>query len=286
MVPRSHQYRKNPEFNGLEAFVWEYLNQIGMTIPQIEKSENRKYAGDRGQQESKDEPIWHNKAGLDDFVARSLNLRLDDYGRDKSTNPLYKAIANEISGLRKDRILIDWQKVKRRSTGMGVWRLDKKEILGFAHKRVKEEMENRNYYSSGTQQMIFVRQKQNVFREELLNEYSRCVFCGFRLPRYLVGAHIVPYNIMRVKDAENSMNPTNGLLLCKMCDTAFEYGSITVEEDLGIEVSEHLKEEPSVQAKSWVNLIDSEIRLGKDPAYPPAPKYLKWKKKLVQKARV
>lgn len=29
------------------------------------------------------------------------------------------------------------------------------------------------------------------------------------------------------------MNPTNGLLLCRMHDAAFEKGAITVAEDLG-----------------------------------------------------
>ncbi len=282
MEPKPHQYRKNPEFKGLEAFVWEYLNQIGSTIPQIEKGKDRTHGGDPGQRKSGNEPIWHTKAGLDEFVARSLNLRLEDYGADKSANPLYKAIANEISNLRKNDILIDWKKVKKSNTGMGVWRLDKTRIEEYARDRVEEEMGSRNYYSVGLSHIIFVRQKQNAFRAELLREYYRCVFCAFKLADYLIGAHIVPYSVMRKEDAENSMNPANGLLLCRMCDAAFELGSITVNEDLSIEVSEYLKEQTACYAKSWIRSIGTEITLKKNPRHQPDPKYLKWKKELIR----
>ena len=97
----------------------------------------------------------------------------------------------------------------------------------------------------------------------------------------MIGAHIVPYFEMRRRDADNSMNPVNGLLLCKLCDVAFERGSITVEEDLGIVISEYLQEQNNPAIKSWIDFIHPEIRLKKNAKYPPDPRYLKWKRKLL-----
>ncbi len=283
-MSKPHQYVVNPEFNDLQKFVWEGLNQIGRPISQIKTDGKKGMKGDYTNQEFKEKPIWHNKSNLDEFVARSLDLNLDDYGKDKGKNKLYKAIANEVGRLRRKGIIIDWRHISSKDTGMGVWRLDKTKLNTFVYKHTKKEIKNNNYHCSGSLSMIFVRQKQNAFRSELLYEYNnKCVFCGFRLPEYLIGAHIVPYFEMKRKDADNSMNPVNGLLLCKLCDVAFERGSITVEEDLGIVISEYLQEQNNPAIKSWINFIHPEIHLKKNARYPPDPRYLKWKKKIIGK---
>ncbi len=270
---KPHEYRVYPEFNGLEKYIWEGLNRIGRPISHITKT--RKNIKD------KNKPIWHDKPGLDEFVARSMGLNMDKYGKDKSSNALYKAIANEISILRKDGILIDWRRIPVQNKGVGVWHLDKTKLENFVMNNAKYEMKNKNFYSNGSYTMVFVRQKQHVFRSELLKEYQKCVFCGFKLTEYMNGAHIVPYSIMRIDDPANAMNPTNGLLLCKLCDVAFEYGSIMVEDDLGIEISDYLKDQRDPVIKSWIDIINQEIYLKNNPKYPPDPKYLKWKRDLV-----
>ncbi len=284
-MKRSRAYRKHPEFRGLEGFVWEYLNQIGRPISDIKKGGQKGVVKNSFHEKLKEKPIWHNKSSLDSFVARSLNLRLEDYGPDLSRNILYKEIANEVGRLRSAKILIDWRHIPgRKNTGMGVWRLDKTKLEQFAYEHVKDEMTQRNFHSSGLSTMVFVRQKQNVFRSELLNQYKKCVFCGFRLDEYMIGAHIVPYSHMRITDADNSMNPTNGLLLCRLCDVAFERGSITVEEDFGIDVWSYLREQSAPAIKSWVDHIGSEIRIQADAQYPPDPKYLRLKRELLEHA--
>ncbi len=280
--PPLHKYKKNPEFNGLEVHVWEYLNQIGRTIPQIQEGGKGTSQGDQANRELQHAPIWHNKAMLDDYVAGSLGRRIDDYGTDKGRNPLYKAVANEVANLRKSGILIDWRRVKGGSTGMGVWRLDKTRLARFARDRFAAEMRNRDYHASGEQSTVYVRYKQRAFRAELLREYGRCVFCGFRLTEYMTGAHIVPYSVMRVEEAANAMNPVNGLLLCKLCDIAFERGSITVGEDLGIEVSDRLRDQTVRAVRSWVGLIQPEIRVDENARYRPDARYIRWKNRLVR----
>ncbi len=282
-MKRSRTYTRHPEFRGLEGFVWEYLNQIGRPISDIKKAGQRGLVKNPDHKKFKEKPIWHNKSSLDSFVARSLNLKLEDYGTDPSKNILYKEIANEVGRLRSAKILIDWHRIPgRKNTGMGVWRLDKTKLEQFAHKHVKDEMTQKNFHSSGLSTMVFVRQKQNIFRTELLNEYQKCVFCGFKLKEFMTGAHIVPYSIMRTSDANNSMNPSNGLLLCKLCDVAFEHGSIVVEDDFRILISNYLRKRRTSTIKSWIDLINPKIDIKDTAKYPPTPKYLKWKRKLVE----
>ncbi len=281
MLPK-HNYIKNPEFDGLETFVWDGLNQIGKTIPRINDKLLENENIDSSKRKEGCQPIWHNKSDLDEFVADSLNLNMDDYGRDLSKNSLYKAIANEVRVLRRRKILIDWDPKKAKNFRPGVWRLDKTRLTSFVQTHVKEEMKNKNYHSDGLPYTVYVRQKQNIFRKELLMEYKKCVFCGFKLCEYMTAAHIVPYSVMRKEEPTNSMNPTNGLLLCKLCDVAFEYGSIKVQSDLHIEISDSLKEENVPVVKSWIDSVSSDITIKKNARYPPDPKYLKWKKRLVE----
>ncbi len=281
-MSRARKYTRHPEFAGLEEFVWEGLNRIGRPITQIESDQKRTIAGDPIHSKFKDRPIWHTKAELDRFVADGLCLKFDDYGKNKSENALYKEIANEVGRLRRAKILVDWRHLDKKNTGMGVWHLDKTKLEQYAANRFRREIKNKNFHSKGEMCVVFVRQKQNAFREELFREYGKCVLCGFKIPEYMIGAHIVPYAVMRVKDASNSMNPSNGLLLCRFCDVAFERGSITIEEDYGIEVSDHLRDQGSSIVKSWLKPIPSELYIRPNAKYPPNPAYLKWKMKLLR----
>ncbi len=279
---KPHKYTKHPEFTGLERFVWEGLNEIGMSISKIENYEKRKILDNPKHKELKDNPIWHTKPWLDEFVAMKLNLKLEDYGSDKEKNELYKAIANVVGELRRKDVLIDWRVIKKSNTGMGIWRLDKTKLDKFVYSKVSQEIKEKNFHSKGEMSMVYVRQKQNAFREELFKEYSKCAFCGFKIPEYMIGAHIVPYSTMRIEEAENAMNPSNGLLLCRFCDVAFEKGSIMLESDLGITVSEYLRDQRERIVKSWLEHIPEELKIKETARYPPEPKYLKWKKRLLE----
>ena len=280
-MSKPHDYRINPEFTNLEKFVWEGLNDIGKTIPQIEKQKGKTISGKSAHKKSMAKPIWHTKSDLDEYVTRGLGLRLEDYGSDLGKNPLYKAIANEVGKLRRAGILIDWRRDKTRNTGMGLWRLDKTKLDVFVYRRANQEIKNENFHSTGRISTVFARQKQNAFRDRLFVEYGQCAFCKFKLPDYMIGAHIVPYSVMSKEDAANAMNPANGLLLCRFCDVAFEKGSIRLESDLGIIISDYLTEKRNSIVKSWLESIPAQMLIKQDAKYPPDPKYLKWKKRLL-----
>ena len=271
---------RHPEFKGIKEHVWEGLNQFGQSIPVIESYDGKIILGDSKNQKSKNKPIWHNKRSLDNFVASQLGLNIKDYGPDMSKNALYKQVANEISTLRKAKILIDWKYQPKRNTGMGVWRLDKSKLDTYVQKKAIIEMRNRNYGASGSFTCIWTRNKQSIFKATLEQQYEKCAFCKFRLKHHMVGAHIVPYSIMVKEEPNNSMNPTNGLLLCKLCDIAFERGSITVQKDMGIIVSDYLHDQRHDTIKSWIKSVQPEIILPKDTIYHPDPRYLQWKQKL------
>lgn len=276
-----HVYSKNPEFNGLEEHVWEYLNNIGQSIPAIETRHGKKYGGASDQLNFRASSIWHNKTDLDVYVAKKLGLNLDAYGQ-KSENKLYKATANAIRDLRRRNILIDWGHTGKSHSGVGMWRLDKTKLDKFVANTAKDEIKapRPNFHAHGDARTVYVRTKQNMFKKALLSEYCRCALCGFGLEKYMIGAHIYPYSKMRDREPKNAMNPSNGLLLCRMCDVAFEWCNITVEPDLGVEVSDALADDRNETMRKWIGSIVPQIKVRKNAKYPPNPKYLRWKRDL------
>ena len=280
-MPRTRQYRKHAEFNGINELVIEYLTQKnGMSISELVESGSRHTEGSQDNEPDRDKQIWYNKAGLDKFVARSLNVKMEDYGKADHRNPFYRAIVDSITDLRQNGVLIDWKTIKS-NTGIGIWRIDPNKIDAYARNQAEIEMLNRNYWSKCLETTLLVRQKQEIFRQRLLNMYAKCLFCGFIDQRYMVGAHIVPYSVMREEEPQNSMNPGNGLRLCKLCDTAFEKGHIMVENNFGIEVKPFLTNNDDPAVKSWINFIPDKLRIEHGAKYKPDSKYLEWKRELL-----
>ncbi len=126
--------------------------------------------------------------------------------------------------------------------------------------------------------------KQNWFRQKLLEKYNhKCAFCGFGIDNYLKGSHIVPFKIMQVKEPINTMNPTNGILLCALCDIAFEKGDIMVDGKFEIIGNEELQN-LSVNNEaitSWISNIQDKLPINSTSKFNPNPKFLKWKMELV-----
>jgi predicted restriction endonuclease len=84
---------------------------------------------------------------------------------------------------------------------------------------------------------VEVRKKQHIFRRMVLSSYSSvCCMSGLSEPRLLVASHIVPWK----DDAENRLNPTNGLCLSMLHDKAFDIGLLTVNPDYRIAVSSEI----------------------------------------------
>ena len=271
---------RHARFPGLGEAVWEYLNQAGSTV--VDLGSAKAIDADPINQDYLDRPVWHNKTNLDRYVANKLGLDFESYGKNKHANPLYTATVSEISSLRKAGTIIDLNP-SASNLQMGIWRIsDKIKVERHEKESADIEMESGNFYSSGRLQSVFVRQKQRKFRAILLKQYGKCLFCKFALEPWMRGAHIVPYKIIRHKDPKHSMHPSNGLLLCSMCDIAFEYGYITADEDYTIRIKEYLLRQDNATTRTWVKSIRKKMQIKVESTqYPPAPKYLKEKAKLL-----
>jgi len=148
----------------------------------------------------------------------------------------------------------------------------------------KDQILQKDFSAQGSETTTFVRAKQQVFRTILLEEYDgKCAFCGFGIEEYLNAAHIVPFKIMQKEDQMNSMHPSNGLLLCRLCDIAFENGDIIVQKD-EIRPTENLikKAQDNQSAKRWLSQLKKKLEIKNGTKYPPDEKYFTWKVKLLQ----
>ena len=154
-----------------------------------------------------------------------------------------------------------------------------------AYDYVKNQSERNDYSSTGSARTVLTRAKTKFFRDSLLNEYGKkCVFCRFGIESYLIGAHIVPVGTMRVEDPENAMNPSDGLLLCRYCDKAFEDGDVRVNTDYEILKTDALKQaaQSDSSVNSWLSQIQDKITISENSRFKPAEKYLKRKLELVE----
>jgi len=160
--------------------------------------------------------------------------------------------------------------------------------------KITRQIEKKDYSSKGKETTVKVRRFGDYFKRMLMIQYdSRCAFCNMGTFSHsggaqpLVGAHIVPKAVMDKYDPKNAMNPVDGLLLCELCDIAFEYGHITVDAKYRISISNNLRQKANEKAnkvlKSWIKNIRKKISLKKNSPHNPKTKYLKKKMKLIKK---
>lgn len=274
----ARQYRKHPELQGIGESVMRYLNRPGDRISDARRSVDPRNL------DFLDKPVWHNKTDLDIFVAKELGLNIEDYSYDQSGgkhgNSFYNATVGVIRDLRVNGVIVDLL-TDVPNTQKGVWRLNTVDAARFEEEMASGQMAVGNFHCRGEEGTTFVRSKQGVFKRILLEQYGYCLFCRFDLQRWMIGAHIVPFSVMRIKDPDNSMNPANGLLLCKLCDVAFEYGYILVEEDYGVTITDRLRENRNPAVRGWVERIVPEMRIDDGVEYRPGAEYLKRKKRIV-----
>lgn len=120
---------------------------------------------------------------------------------------------------------------------------------------------------------VEIRRKQYIFRRMVLSSYSGvCCISGLSEPRLLVASHIVPWK----SDAENRLNPRNGLCLSSLHDKAFDLGLLTVYPDYRIAVSPEiskLTKDPFIQ-DALVSFHGKPITLPEK--FHPSKVFLEW----------
>jgi len=242
-----------------------------------------------------------------------LETKFDENGNwiytDYNFREKYKSYLNEIEGLKKcyrDRIPIGViyspKPASNKILGLGI--IDKIKEYSFhvvpltkysetendklSDKFVEKQFETGDYSSLGGERSYLGRKKQSQFKKILLKMYGgKCLFCGFYRQPYLIGSHIVPVKIMRKEDDKNSMHPENGLLLCRLCDTAFENGDITLDEKYNIAIFEKLQAHVKIDkiAHRWIESVHNELLKDEISKLKPGKKFIKRKLELLKKAR-
>jgi putative restriction endonuclease len=106
--------------------------------------------------------------------------------------------------------------------------------------KYKEDLsEIDNYVGETKIRYVKTRVNQHLFRSIVLNIYDeKCAFTGINIKPLLIASHIKPW----AADAENRLNPSNGICLNTLHDKAFDKGLIGIDLDYKIVFSNYLKE--------------------------------------------
>jgi len=125
-------------------------------------------------------------------------------------------------------------------------------------------------YSATENTVISRRRRQHErFATEVKKNYGMaCAMCGIAERDFLVAGHIVAW----AEDAQNRLNPANGICLCVLHDRAFERGYLLLDDAL------HIRMNPRVDAGSQLahqlRAVEGQ-RLRVPVKHPPAPEFLR-----------
>lgn len=100
----------------------------------------------------------------------------------------------------------------------------------------ENKLKNITKFPKGKERDSIVKSRvnQNFFRMVVLTSYqNKCCITGLPIAFLLNASHIVPWSI----DANNRLNPRNGLCLNALHDKAFDSGLITIKPDYTIDIS-------------------------------------------------
>jgi putative restriction endonuclease len=120
---------------------------------------------------------------------------------------------------------------------------------------------------------VKTRVNQNVFRQIVIANYSgKCAVSGIDIPDLLVASHIIPWS----KNAEERLNPENGICLSPLYDRAYDKGYIAINERFEILLSSALKKKTheGYHLKYFASLSGSKIMLPKK--YYPKKDFLQF----------
>ena len=111
---------------------------------------------------------------------------------------------------------------------------------------------------------------QRVFANRVKSNYGwRCAVTGIKTRKFLVASHIVPWSV----DETIRLDPSNGICLSVLVDRAFEYGYLSIQDDLTV-VIDHNKLSPDRELKKQLIKYDGQ-RLAVPSLDPPKIQHLR-----------
>ncbi|WP_028666538.1 HNH endonuclease [Runella zeae] len=181
---------------------------------------------------SKNNPIVVKYANIIGRTPSALNMKIGNFGR---LDPALKekGIVGLGNGSKLDEIVWNefngnWEKLAYESELL---------IAKFQNKKVEEVIYDEVFeFPIGIEKEMVIKQRvnQSFFRSTILSSYnSKCCITGLSIAELLVASHIKPWRT----DANNRLNPHNGLCLNSIHDKAFDKGFITITPDYKIKVS-------------------------------------------------
>lgn len=136
-----------------------------------------------------------------------------------------------------------------------------------------KQSDDRSYIEEDHYANVKVRKGQKLFRDAVLSAYDhRCCVTGISDPRFLIASHIRPWKT----DAENRLNPRNGLCLSLMFDKAFDLGLITLSENFHLMISSELQslKDNQYMTESFISWTGKPIEL--PSKFSPNKEFLAW----------
>ena len=102
------------------------------------------------------------------------------------------------------------------------------------------EIETRpSYLGEERERLVKTRINQNFFRKAVLTAYNgKCAITGLPIEELLIASHIIPW----AANAQERLNPRNGICLNSLHDAAFDKGFITIDKNYEIINSTKIKE--------------------------------------------
>lgn len=130
-----------------------------------------------------------------------------------------------------------------------------------------------NYVGTEKATQAKIRIGQNFFRRSVMSAYqNRCCITGLSHPRLLIASHIVPWR----QDADNRLNPRNGLCLSALHDRAFDQGLITITTEFRVKVSKEIKAgESNLFSSEWLSGIEGKM-IALPEKFRPDMAFIEW----------
>lgn len=104
---------------------------------------------------------------------------------------------------------------------------------------ITEEINSLNLQGKSKEAVIKVRVNQDIFRNKLLQRYSKCCLCDVSNQNLLIASHIKPWNVC---ESNEKLDIDNGFLMCSNHDRLFDQGWITFTDDGKIVIADRLSE--------------------------------------------
>lgn len=123
------------------------------------------------------------------------------------------------------------------------------------------------------ERVLRTRINQKFFRTSILTSYnSSCCISGLAIPEMLVSSHIIPWSV----SVEHRLNPSNGLCLNSLHDSAFDKGFISISQDYKVIVSTEIEDLNSQESVTNFFLRFKNVPISLPKKFLPNPKFLQF----------